>query len=393
MRVNILKTLLEDAGVRVNGSNPWDIQVYNPQLYTRVWRKHSLGLGESYLDGWWGCERPDQLLARLLKSNIPAKVRGNIIYMLHMLPALFLNLQSKARARIIADHHYDLGNDLFQAFLDPYMQYSCAFFDETDDLEQAQLNKLDMICTKLDLKPSDHLLDIGCGWGGLARYAAERYGCTVTAVNISREQLAFGRQACHGLPVSFMDCDYRNIKGQFDKVVSVGMFEHVGARNYATYLDVVARCLKPDGIFLLHTIGSNKTQKGGNEAWLSKYIFPNSEIPSIAQIAELAEDHFVIEDWHNFGPHYDKTLMAWYDRFQQAWPALQQNPKYDDRFKRMWDYYLLCCAATFRSRQTQLWQVVMTAADSGRAQPLYCRKKAEHHPVPDLVARSRDAAA
>lgn len=372
MSAEIVTSLLSEAGIRVNGPNPWDLQVRNQQLFSRIWRQHSLGLGESYIDGWWDCERADQFIDRLLHGNIQARIRGNLALLLQVLPSLLLNLQTKARARIVADHHYNLGNDLFAAFLDPYMQYSCAFFDGTDDLEQAQLRKLDMICTKLDLAPGDHLLDIGCGWGGLARYAAERHGCKVTGVNISREQLAFGRESCKGLPVELVDSDYRDIEGRFDKIVSVGMFEHVGARNYATYLDVVHRCLKPDGIFLLHTIGSNTSRKGGNEAWLSKYIFPNSMLPSAAQIAKAAEGRFVIEDWHNFGPHYDKTLMAWHERFQAAWPGLK-GPRYDERFKRMWDYYLLCCAAAFRSRQTQLWQVVMTSAGSGRPQPRGCR--------------------
>ncbi len=325
------------------------------------------------MDGWWDCERVDEFIYRLLRSGIENNVRGNLGLLLRALPWLLLNLQSKARARIIADRHYNLGNDLFAAFLDPYMQYSCAFFEGTDDLEQAQLNKLEMICAKLDLAPGDHLLDIGCGWGGLAKYAAERYGCTVTGVNISKEQLAFARDFCKGLPVRFLDCDYRAIEGQFDKIVSVGMFEHVGSRNYRTYFDVVRRCLKPDGIFLLHTIGSNTSGRGGSEPWISKYIFLNSMLPSIAQIAKAAERGFVIEDWHNFGPHYDKTLMAWQARFQAAWPRLE-GLKYDTRFKRMWDYYLLCCAAAFRVRHTQLWQVVMTRSGTGRPQPC-CRRE------------------
>ena len=380
----ILPSLLNEAGITINGSNPWDVQVRNEKLFSRIWREHSLGLGEAYIDGWWDCERTDQFINRLLHGKIQARIRGNLALMLQALPSLLLNLQSKARARIVADRHYNLGNDLFSAFLDPYMQYSCAFFDGTDSLEEAQLKKLEMICTKLDLAPGDHLLDIGCGWGGLARYAAEQCGCKVTGVNISKEQLAFGRESCKGLPVQFVDSDYRDITGQFDKIVSVGMFEHVGERNYATYLDVVHRCLKPDGIFLLHTIGSNSTTKGASEAWLSKYIFPNSKLPSAAQIASTAEDRFIIEDWHNFGPHYDKTLMAWHERFQNAWPQLKGS-KYDERFKRMWDYYLLCCAATFRSRQTQLWQVVMTAADSGRAQPPYCRTTPGQRQASDIA--------
>ena len=251
MSAELLKSLLNEAGITVNGPNPWDIRVHNEKFYLRIWREKSLGLGEAYMDGWWDCERVDEFIHRLLRSGIENKVRGNPGLLLRALPWLLLNLQSKGRARIIADRHYNLGNDLFAAFLDPYMQYSCGYFEGTDDLEQAQLNKLEMICAKLDLAPGDHLLDIGCGWGGLAKYAAEHHGCKVTGVNISSEQLAFGRDFCKGLPVEFVDTDYRTIEGRFDKIVSVGMFEHVGARNYATFFDVVRRCLKPDGIFLL----------------------------------------------------------------------------------------------------------------------------------------------
>ncbi len=372
MSNNLLTSLFGEAGITVNGRQPWDIQVHNANCYARILREKSLGLGESYMEGWWDCERVDEFIHRLLRSKIETRIRGNLGYLLRALPWLLLNRQSKARARIIADRHYNLGNDLFAAFLDPYMQYSCAFYDGTDDLEQAQLNKMEMICAKLDLKPGDHLLDIGCGWGGLAKYAAEQHGCKVTGVNISSEQLAFGREFCQGLPVDFIDTDYRAIEGQFDKIVSVGMFEHVGVRNYATFLDVVYRCLKPDGIFLLHTIGRNTSGTGGGEPWMTKYIFPNGMLPSAAQIAGMAEGRFVIEDWHNLGPNYDRTLMDWHTRFQAAWPDLQ-GPSYDQCFKRMWDYYLLCCAASFRSRQTQLWQVVMTRDGSGRAQPLRCR--------------------
>ncbi len=374
MSANILSALLNEAGITVNGSNPWDLQVRNEQFYSRIWRERSLGLGEAYIEGWWDCERADQFIERLLHGDIQARIRGNLAVLLQVVPSLLLNLQSKSRARIVVDRHYNLGNDLFAAFLDPFMQYSCAFYEGTDDLEQAQLKKLDMICTKLDLAPHDHLLDIGCGWGGLARYAAERHGCKVTGVNISKEQLAFARESCKGLPVGFEDADYRDITGRYDKIVSVGMFEHVGARNYATFLDVVNRCLKPEGIFLLHTIGSNTTRRHGGDAWLSKYIFPNGKLPSAAQIARTAEGRFIIEDWHNFGPHYDKTLMAWHERFQNAWPELKGR-KYDERFKRMWEYYLLSCAASFRSRHTQLWQLVMTTAASRRSQPPHCRAR------------------
>ena len=210
------------------------------------------------------------------------------------------------------------------------------------------------------------MLDIGCGWGGFAKYAAENYSCHVTAVNISGEQLRYASEFCKGLPVHFENCDYRAVAGRFDKIVSVGMFEHVGQKNYRTFMDVVHRCLKDGGIFLLHTIGSN-TSRTGCDPWITKYIFPNGMLPSIVQITKAVEGLFVIEDWHNLGPHYDKTLMAWNDNFQQVWPKLQE--KYDTRFKRMWEYYLLSCAGAFRARSNQVWQIVMTKAGTGASQP------------------------
>ena len=365
----IVKELLLKAGIGVNGNRPWDVEVYNDRFYPRVLRDKNLGLGESYMEGWWDCGQLDEMIRRLLCGNIEEKVRGDCRYWIGLLPGFLFNLQSRARARMIADHHYDIGNDVFFSFLDSYQQYSCGYFEGTDDLEQAQLNKLAMICRKLDLSPEDHLLDIGCGWGGLARYAAEKIGCRVTAVNISKEQLRYGRKRCEGLPVTFRDQDYRSIQGRFDKIVSVGMFEHVGRKNYPVFMKTVDRCLKKDGIFLLHTIGGN-CSRTGCDPWITKYIFPNGMLPSIGQIGRSTEKHFVMEDWHNLGPNYDRTLMAWNRNFQRAWPRLRG--KYDRRFKRMWEYYLLSCAGAFRARNIQVWQIVLTKPGAETVRPT-CR--------------------
>jgi cyclopropane-fatty-acyl-phospholipid synthase len=366
--------LLEHAGIMINGPNPWDIQIHDDRWYPRVLGNKSLGLGESYMDGWWNCEQLDEMICRLLRGRLEEKVRGNLRHAIRLMPALLFNLQSRSRARMIAERHYDLGNDLFSSFLDPYNQYSCAYFEGTDDLNQAQQNKLALIAEKLNIAPADDILDIGCGWGGLAKYIAERFDSSVTAVNISGEQLRYAKEVCKGLPVRFQDRDYRAIDGRFDKIVSVGMFEHVGRKNYRTFMKTVHRCLKKDGLFLLHTIGGNISQ-AGCDPWLSRYIFPNGMIPSSAQIARAVEGLFVIEDWHNLGPHYEKTLMAWNHNFQKAWPRLKIN--YDARFKRMWEYYLLSSAGAFRARDMQLWQIVMTPHGSGTTQPR-CRFSACH---------------
>lgn len=369
MASEAVRRMLAEAGIAINGDNPWDIAVHDNRFFSRVLAEKNLGLGESYMDGWWDCARVDEMIYRILRAGIESRVRGNLRYALPFVRAYLFNLQKISRARIIAKRHYDTGNDLFFSFLDPYNQYSCAFFEGTDDLNQAQRQKMALIAGKLRLSKTDTLLDIGCGWGGLARYAAETTGCNVTAVNISKEQISFAREFCKGLPVEIRECDYRSIDGQFSKIVSVGMFEHVGRKNYRTFMEVAARSLKSDGVFLLHTIGSLKS-KSGTDPWIEKYIFPNSMLPSIAQIAKAAEGLFVIEDIHNLGPHYDKTLMAWHDNFRGNWPQLAE--KYGDRFKRMWEYYLLSCAGAFRARSIQVWQIVMTKHGTGTAQP-QCR--------------------
>jgi cyclopropane-fatty-acyl-phospholipid synthase len=359
----MIEQLLSETGIRVNGSDPWDIQVRDERFYTRVLKEGSLGLGESYMEGWWDCLRIDEFICRLLKGNVEEKIKGNLRSLFFYLSARIFNLQSPSRAGIIARKHYDLGNDLFFSFLDPDNQYSCAYFQGTDDLAEAQQKKLDLICRKLDLQRQDHLLDIGCGWGGLARYAADHYGCSVTAVNISEEQIRYARELCKNLPVKILSEDYRQIQGSFDKIVSVGMFEHVGKKNYGTFMRVVHRCLKEGGIFLLHTIGSNASRINC-DPWVNRYIFPNGMLPSIAQISRAAEGLFVIEDIHNLGAHYEKTLMSWNDRFQKAWTRLAG--RYDEIFKRMWEYYLLAYAGAFRARHIQVWQIVMTKPGVGQ---------------------------
>lgn len=366
----IIGRILEESGIQINGASPWDIQVHDERLYPRVAAGKNLGLGEAYMDGWWDCERIDQCISRLLRSQAENRILGNLKLRLKVLAAVFCNLQTMARSRVVAKKHYDLGNDLFSAFLDSHRQYSCAYFKDTDDLEQAQRNKLQLVCNKLELAPGDRLLDIGCGWGGLVAFAARTYGCSAVGVNISREQIAYARALCEGQDADIRACDYRELPRpgeRFDKVVSVGMFEHVGPRNHEAFMETVARCLDQEGIFLLHTIGSNQSRENC-DPWISKYIFPNGCLPSIAQIAKSSEGRFVMEDWHNLGPHYDRTLMCWLENFRKAWPGLRD--KYGERFRRMWEYYLQSCAGAFRSRSIQLWQIVFTP--EGRKQPC-CR--------------------
>ncbi|MFO7717926.1 MAG: cyclopropane fatty acyl phospholipid synthase [Desulfohalobium sp.] len=360
-------TLLQRAGITINGDAPWDIQVHDERLYWRMLRDKHLGFGEAYMDGWWDCPRVDMCIHRLLCSEARATAQRCLAHGLLAVLSRISNRQKRSRSREIAEKHYDLDNNLFFSFLDTYNQYSCAYFTPDADLEQAQQNKLAMTCRKLELNSEDTVLDIGCGWGGFAKYAAERFGCQVTGVNISQEQVAFARQDCQGLPVTIVEQDYREIQDRFDKVVSIGMFEHVGPKNHAEFMRQVDRCLQPEGVFLLHTIGSNRSRHNA-DPWISKYIFPNGSLPSVRQIARAAEPYFVMEDWHNFGPHYDSTLMAWHERFQQAWPQLATT--YSQRFKRMWEYSLQSCAGAFRSRSLQVWQIVFS---KGRSPQPQCR--------------------
>jgi cyclopropane-fatty-acyl-phospholipid synthase len=350
---------LESVGVEINGPNPWDIQVYDERVFCRIQQDNSLGLGESYMDGWWDCAQIDEMFCRLLRGGLKNKIGGNWQHLVSRFPGLVFNLHSRSRSHIAARPHYDLDNDLFFSFLDSRHQYSCGYFQGTDDLDEAQEKKLDFICQKLNLSPRDRILDLGCGWGGLARYAARHRGSNVTAVNDSQAQLSYAREICKDLPVRFIDHDYRSIGGAYDKIVSVGMFEHVGSKNQRVLMDVAHRSLKRNGLFLLQSIGCDES-RSHSDPWMNKYIFPGGVLPSLRQISKAADGLFVIEDVQDLALHYDKTLMAWNDRFQKAWPQLEA--RYDARFKRMWEYYLLSCAGAFRARTVQLWQIVMTRA-------------------------------
>ena len=353
----IVHELLESAGITVNGANPWDIQIHDDRTYDRLLRDASLGLGESYMDGWWDCQAIDTLIDRVLRANLKKKVEKNWRMAWHALKARLINQQSLEKAGEVAKQHYDLGNDLYKAMLDKRLNYTCAYWKESDNLNDAQEAKLDLVCRKIGAHQGMKILELGCGWGSFAKFAAEKYGASVVGVNISKEQVALGRELCKGLPVELRLQDYRDVEGNYDAVISIGIMEHVGYKNYETYMNVVDRCLKPNGVAFIHTIGRNKSITTG-DPWTDKYIFPNGMLPSIAQIGKAMEEKFVMEDWHNFGPDYDRTLLAWHKNFNDAWPKLKE--KYGERFKRMWDYYLLTSAGGFRSRSSQLWQIVMT---------------------------------
>ena len=352
-----IENLLIQAGVHINGNKPWDIQVHNPKLYSRVLAGGSLALGESYMDRWWDCKALDEFFTRILRIEINTKIRGISNLIVAVLKAKIMNMQNRSKAYEIGENHYDIGNSLYKNMLDKRMVYSCGYWNNAKTLDQAQDAKLDLICKKVGLKPGMTVLDIGCGWGSFARYAAEKYKVNVVGVTVSKEQVVLAKELCKGLPVDIRLQDYRTLNQKFDRIISIGMFEHVGHKNYRKYMKVVHRCLKDDGIFLLHTIAGNKSV-AIIDPWINKYIFPNAVLPSAKQITKASEKLFVLEDWHNFGVDYDKTLMEWHNNFTKSWDKIKQD--YDDRFYRMWTYYLLCCAGSFRSRKNQLWQIVFS---------------------------------
>ena len=351
-----LTNLLASAGITVDGPAPWDIRVLDPRFYKRVIVESHLGIGESYMDGWWECDALDEFFFRVLRAKLDKKV-SQFTRTLSNLAGMLTNLQHPSRAFHVGETHYNIGNDLYKAMLDRNMLYSCAYWKGASSLDEAQENKLRLIFNKLQLEPGMKVLDIGCGWGGAARFAAEHYGVNVTGVTVSSEQVKKAEELNNSLPVEINLMDYRDIRGSYDRIYSIGMFEHVGVKNYRRFFEITSGCLKENGLFLLHTIGS-KRSSANTDKWTHKYIFPNSMLPSAKQITAASEGLHVMEDWHAFGNDYYKTLKAWHENFEHHWPELKHA--YDERFYRMWRYYLLSAAGSFRARNVQLWQVLFS---------------------------------
>jgi cyclopropane-fatty-acyl-phospholipid synthase len=359
----IIEQMLDRADIRIDGERPWDIRIHNPAVFGRILAQGSLGLGESYMEGWWDCEALDEFFARILKARKGFHPKLNFGLLISALKSKFLNRQTKILSMGEGKKHYEIGNDLYRRMLDKRMIYTCGYWDVAANLDDAQEAKLDLTCRKLRLEPGMRVLDIGCGWGGFGKFAAERYGVKVVGITVAENQVELGRENCRGLPVEIQLRDYRDMHETFDRVVSLGMFEHVGYKNYRDYMSVASRCLKDGGFFLLHTVGDNRSEFEF-DPWMDKYIFPNAHLPSIAQIGAALEGIFVMEDWHNLSTDYDKTLCAWHANFQAHWPELSKS--YDETFRRMWRYYLLQCAGGFRVRKNQLWQIVLSKNFMGK---------------------------
>lgn len=338
---HFIAEVLEKAQIRINGSHPWDMRLRDKRVLDEALARGNLGLGESYMDGQWHVEHLDEFFCRLLRTRLTDHVRPWKLF-IHAFAARYLNRQTKRRAWQVGEAHYDLGNDFYAAMLDPRMTYTCGYWENASNLAEAQEAKLDLICRKLQLQPGMRVLDIGCGWGSFMGYAAQHYGVECVGISISKEQVEWAQEKYKDLPLDFRLQDYRQLNEKFDRIASVGMFEHVGRRNYRSFMEVAHRCLHEDGLFLLHTIGKNM-RHSAPDPWIDRYIFPNGDLPSIGQIGDAVDELFVVEDLHNFGA---------------AWP--QFADKLGDRFYRMWTYYLLSCAGAFRARDIQLWQWVLS---------------------------------
>jgi cyclopropane-fatty-acyl-phospholipid synthase len=352
--------LLAKAGIEVNGPSAWDIQVHDDRFFDRVFSSGSLGIGESYMDGWWDVEDFPAFLRKAIGARLDLEL-AHIGTLWYIAKAWVLNMQNKDRAKVVGEQHYDAGNDLYERMLDKRMVYTCGYWSSpampAQNLDDAQEQKLDLVCRKLNLQQGQTVLDVGCGWGSFAKFAAERYGVQVTGITISKEQAALARERCKGLPVEIKFEDYRDTTGQFDHIVSLGMFEHVGPKNYRTYMEKMRSLLKDNGLFLLHTIGTTKSVVA-TDPWVDKYIFPGGVLPSVSYIGKSIDDLLIMEDWHNFGPDYQKTLLAWCANFERRWPEIKD--RYSERFYRMWRFYLHTSAATFGLRHNQLWQIVLS---------------------------------
>jgi cyclopropane-fatty-acyl-phospholipid synthase len=352
--------LFDRAGIPIDGPEPWSMHVHDGRLWDRLLRDRELGLGESYMDGWWDAARVDELIVRMITAELRQAIRPTPRMLAAVARQTLANRQTVRRARDNARRHYDIGNDLYAAMLDRRMVYSCAYWDRVDTLDEAQEAKLDLICRKLHLEPGMRLLDIGCGWGAFVAFATERYGVHAVGISPATRQLALARERLAGTSVELRECDYRHMSGTFDRITSVGMMEHVGPRNLGTFFRTCDRLLARGGIMLHHTIAVLRSKHSTNP-WIDRYIFPGGVLPSLAQIARASEPKWVTEDLHNFGLDYDRTLMAWHANLEERWDQL---PAYDERFRRMWRFYLLSCAGAFRARDLQLVQLVFRRTGS-----------------------------
>lgn len=371
-----LLLLLHNAGIDVGG-----VEIHDKSALLEVMKGGTLALGETYMAKRWDCRDLDKLMTEVLRKRSTGKLkltfRDGFGLIWGAISDWGLNPQMDGGSLVVGKHHYDIGNTMFRHMLGSEMIYSCGYWKGLSnwapqtDLDKAQLSKMEMICRKLKIEKGMRILDIGCGWGGFARYTAGEYGAKVVGITISKEQYKYCQEqddetyggGCEFYLASYYDLPEldESFEGSFDRVVSIGMCEHVGYKNYQTFMNIQCQMLKPGGMVMLHTIVGNESKLRG-DSWYEKYIFPNSMLPSLSQLASAAENVLVMEDIHNIGVHYDKTLMAWHKNFNQSIDLINDelDEPMDETFIRMWNYYLLFSAALFRSRTIQLYQIVLS---------------------------------
>ncbi|MGY1683784.1 cyclopropane fatty acyl phospholipid synthase [Geodermatophilus sp. SYSU D01176] len=351
-----VRRLLRAADIVIGGDRPWDICVLDDRFYGTVLRQGSLGFGESYMRNWWCAEDLEDVIFRLIGVGLDRAVRLLPARISAAVTGAVTNQQTIEKSTAVAERHYNLGNDLFFALLGKYRNYSCAYFDGTDSLDDAQVRKMDLVCRKLELGESDHLLDVGGGWGHLAHYAATHYGCRVTSINISDEQIRYARDLCSDLPVDVQKCDYREVTGSYTKIAVIAMLTHVGPKNYRRFMQIMHGHLADDGSMLVESIGgrfSNTT----TEPWIQKYIFPGGVIPSMRQFESAISGYFTATELVEWGQHYVPTLRAWHANLMAAWPTL--SDKYSETTRLMMEYYLLASAAAFRAGRLKYWHLAL----------------------------------
>jgi len=375
---------LTNSGVReflgrvatVDGLNQWDPQVRDDDFFGMVAGDGMLGLGNAYVKGYWECEDLFEFFCRAIRGGLLEFMADSPVMKALMTAYRTTNRQSQTQAKKNVVAHYDRGNDLFEAFLGKTMAYTCAVWDNPLDLEEgetldeAQERKLDRICQKLHLESGMRVLDIGCGWGPFMRYVAGHFEVEVVGITLSAEQIAYiekrngGFKHSGSLPIKAVLADFRTFDaGKFDRVLSIGMFEHVGRKNHEEYFKAVDRCLESDGLSLIHCFGKSDPRVPLIDPWTEKHIFPGMELPTVVDITTAMEGAFNLLDLEEMGQHYPKTLLAWSANFDCNW---EQISHYGEEFRRMWRYYLLSCAAVFHVRKVLLWQVVFARKEDGQ---------------------------
>jgi cyclopropane-fatty-acyl-phospholipid synthase len=366
-----LEVELPRGGVRRFGAGaPVRIAIHDAAFFRRLATRGKLGLGESYTAGEWDADDLVALFELLLRNADRAATRhARVRGLLELRPRLNRR-NGLVRSRRNIAYHYDLGNELFALMLDETMTYSCAVFERPEmSLAEAQRTKYERLSRLLDLRADDHVLEIGCGWGGFARHAAERHGCRVTGITISREQAALARERTQGLPVEILEQDYRAVEGTFTKVVSIEMIEAIGADQFATFFATIDRVLAPDGRAAVQTIlvpEQRWDRYRRSPDWIERYVFPGCLIPSLEALTHAAAQHsrlglYGVEE---IGEHYAETLRRWRSSFRERIDEVR-NLGYDRRFERIWDFYLAFCEAAFRTRALRDAQLLLVRPGSG----------------------------